>query len=329
MVNQSSISMDKLLIILGPTATGKTDLALTLAKKFNGELVSADSRQVYKNLDIGTGKLPGKEVKFKKRDRYWEMDGIKVWMYDLIDPKTQYTVKDYVESANQIIEDIHQCGKLPIIVGGTGFYIKGLLEGFASLAIPIDENLRGELQKLSLVELQQKLQSLSPTKWESLNKSDKQNPRRLLRSIEIFNMYPYRKTSIKLKVKSKNWDVLKIGLSAPRSVLYQRISQRLLARIKQGMIKEGENLYQQGLTLSRMKELGLEYGMMADLLNGEISQEQFTNKLQIKIRQYAKRQITWFQKDLDIKWFDITQPLFFQEVENLINFWYYPRGDKK
>ncbi|KKR80473.1 MAG: tRNA dimethylallyltransferase [Candidatus Daviesbacteria bacterium GW2011_GWA1_41_61] len=319
----------KLLVILGPTATGKTDLALSLAKKFSGELISADSRQVYKGLDIGTGKLPGREVEVKRGDGFWEMDGTKVWMYDVVNPKQQFTVKDYVLQAGKIVEDVIKRGRLPIVVGGTGFYVKGLLEGFASLDIPMDENLRGELQKLSLKELQQKLQSLSPTKWASLNQSDKKNPRRILRSIEIIYTYPYRKTNKKLKIKSKKWNMLKIGLTAPRPVLYERIDLRLLSRIQQGLIEEGENLHEKGLSLQRMKELGLEYGMMADLLSGVLSNEQFTTQLQTKIHQYAKRQMTWFQKEPDIHWFDITTLTYHEKVENLVDSWYYPGDDKK
>lgn len=322
--------MDQLLVILGPTAIGKTDIALLLAKKLNGELISADSRQVYKGLDIGTGKEPGKSshrLRIKKGEGWWEIGGVKVWLYDVVSPQVQYTVYDYVQNAGKVIEDIHKRGKLPIIVGGTGFYIKGLLEGFEYLNVPIDQKLRGELQKFSLAELQEKLQLLSPIKWKSLNQSDKKNPRRLLRSIEIISMNPYINKNQNLKIKDQKWDILKIGLSAPRPVLYQRINQRVYSRVEQGMMKEGEGLHQTGLTLPRMKELGLEYGMLADLLSGKINQEQFIRQLQVKIHHYAKRQLTWFKKDTEIHWFDITEPEYYQKVESLVDSWYYPIGD--
>lgn len=173
--------MKKLLVILGPTATGKTDLALNLAKKFNGELMSCDSRQVYKGLDIGTGKLPGKEVSSRGRwasgpkrgEGFWEMGGIKVWMYDVAGPKTHYTVYDYNKRARKVIEDIIKRDKLPIIVGGTGLYLRALLEGLPNLKIPTDNKLRGKLEKLSLDELQKRLKSLSPAAFQKLTDSDK------------------------------------------------------------------------------------------------------------------------------------------------------------
>ena len=185
--------MKKLLVILGPTATGKTDLALYLAKKFNGELVSCDSRQIYGGLDIGTGKMPSNSTYEVKRIRpcrsndigYWEIDGIKIWMYDVVSPKKQYSVADYVKDADRVIGEIRAKGKLPIIVGGTGLYLKAIFEGLPNLAIPVDKKLRNRLAKLSKAELQEKLKKVSPEKWESLNQSDRENSRRLIRAIEL------------------------------------------------------------------------------------------------------------------------------------------------
>lgn len=314
--------MQKLLVVLGLTATGKTDLALSLAKKYNGELISADSRQVYKGLDIGTGKLPGKEVSVKKGEGYWEMEGIKVWMYDVVDPKVQYTVKDYVCRAEKVIEDILKRGKLPIIVGGTGLYLKALLEGLPNLAIPVDEKLRGELQKMSRVQLQRKLQSLSPAAWEKLNLSDRQNPRRLLRSIELVIMNPNIKTSQEVKVKRKKYDLLKIGLTSPRPLTYDRINRRLAARINTGMIEEAERLQREGVNLQRMKDLGLEYGALADLLAEKITKEQLVTVLSTKIHQFAKRQETWFKKEKNIHWFDVSQEGWVDKVEKTVQLWY-------
>jgi tRNA dimethylallyltransferase len=313
--------MNKLLVILGPTATGKTDLALDLAKKFNGELVAADSRQVYKGLDLGTGKLPGVEAEVKKGDGFWEINGIKIWMYDVADPKEQFTVKDYTEQASRVVDEINKQGKLPIVVGGTGFYIQALLEGLPNLAVPTDEKLRGELQKLSLEELQKKLQSLSPTRWEKLNSSDRQNPRRLLRSIELTFMNPYRNTIKKSKVLSQKYEILKIGLTAPRQVLYDKIDRRLVLRTNQGMIEEAKSLLAEGVTLTRMKELGLEYGVLSDLLAGEINEDQFVKILGTKIHHFAKRQLTWFKKEQDINWFDITTPNYQSKVEKMVGSW--------
>ncbi|MDO8499015.1 MAG: tRNA (adenosine(37)-N6)-dimethylallyltransferase MiaA [bacterium] len=329
--------MKKVLVVLGPTAIGKTDLALKLAKKFDGELISCDSRQVYQGLDIGTGKMPSQNSKIKSQ-RYklkvqklksrWVINGISIWMYDVADPQVRYTVADYVKEAEKVIGNIIKKGKIPIIVGGTGLYLKALLEGLPNLSIPMDYQLRGELEKLSLEELQQIIQLLSPTGWKKLNDSDRKNPRRLLRSIELILMNPYIQSIKNLKFKIKNYNLLKIGLTVPRQVLKQRINLRLISRINQGLIEEGERLLKEGVTLKRMRELGLEYGMLAELLGGEISQKQFLEQLSVKISQYAKRQMTWFKKEKDVFWFDITKGNFSQEVEKIIQSWYDQADDK-
>ncbi len=315
--------MDKLLIILGPTSTGKTDLGMSLAKKINGEIISCDSRQVYTGLDIGTGKLPSEEVLVQKSKGSWDLDGVKVWLYDLVDPKLQqFTVKDYIEIAEKKIEDIFNRGKIPIIVGGSGLYLKGLLEGIPNLEIPLDKKLRKKLDKLSLKELQIKLQSLSVKVWEKLNSSDRQNSRRLFRAIELVMMNPYAQEIQNSKLKSENYQILKIGLKAPREILNQRIDLRVLSRISQGMVKEAKNLYKKGLTFKRMKQLGLEYGVLADYLRGHINKEELIKRLKLKIHQYAKRQMTWFKKEKDVSWFDISEPGFVNNVERLVIDWY-------
>lgn len=316
----------KILIILGPTSTGKTDLALSLAKKFNGELVSCDSRQVYKGLDIGTGKMPSamSNVKYQisnliKQKGFWEINGVKIWMLDVVEPKRQYTVADYVSDAGKVISRIIKRDKLPIIVGGTGFYLKAFLEGLPSLGLPVDEKLRGKLEKLSLIELQRRLQKLSKEKWEKMNSSDRQNPRRLIRAIEIA-MNPNKVQGSKLKVQS----FLKIGLTAPRKVLYQRSDRRVIERIKQGMIEEAKQLHKGGLTFKRMKQLGLEYGILADYLMGKIKDKKELIKiLQLKIHGYIKRQLTWFKKEKNVVWFDVTNKDFLEKVEGLISKWYH------
>lgn len=317
--------MNKLLVILGPTATGKTDLGLFLAKKFNGELVSCDSRQVYKGLDIGTGKLPNSTYEVKRtrpRRSVWEIDGVRVWMYDVVDPKVQYTVADYVKDAQEVISTITKRGKLPIIVGGTGLYLKALLDGLPNLAIPVDQSLRRELSKLTLTKLQKKLQLLSSTKWKRMNQSDRQNKRRLLRSIELILMNPYISTKKRTGLANK-FNILKIGLTAPRKVLYRNADLRILTRLDQGMIKEAKNLHQRGLPLTRMKELGLEYGVLANYLQGKIETEQdLISILKGKIHGFLRRQLIWFKKEKGINWFDITERKFYQRVENIISKWY-------
>lgn len=321
----------KILVILGPTATGKTDLALDLAQKFNGELISCDSRQVYVGLDIGTGKLPSgkwkiEDGRWKKEKGYWEMDGIKIWMYDVCDPKIQFTVKDYVDQASIILEDILKRGKLPIIVGGTGLYLKALLEGLPNLAIPVDERLREELKKLSLEELQMRLQVLSLTKWKNLNESDQKNPRRLIRAIEIVSTNHTSEESLRATIRGGS-KTLKIGLTAPQDLLKKRIFDRLLTRLNQGLTPEARWLHKQGLSYKRMKELGLEYGILADLLQKKINKDRFVQILGTKICQYAKRQRAWFKKEKDIIWFDISDKEMPAKVEKRLASWYHSTYD--
>lgn len=330
------MSLDKrqLLVILGPTATGKTDLALSLAKKFNGELVSCDSRQVYTGLDIGTGKLPNGKWKTedgrrRKGKRFWWLDGVKVWMYDVLDPKIQYTVADYVKEAGRVIREIRERGKLPIIVGGTGLYLKALSDGLPNLTIPLDPKLRGKLEKLSLQQLQERLQELSPDKWEEMNTSDRQNPRRLIRAIEISSVRTPPRCD---EITPRRWKgILKIGLTTPRNILYQRADQGVVDRIGQGMIEELKTLHKNGLSLKRMRQLGLEYGVLADFLQGRIKAEnELIRIMQSKIHGFIRRQLTWFKKEKDVLWFDISEENYVEKIVNHITKWYdkrYVMGD--
>lgn len=324
---------------MGPTATGKTDLALILAKKYNGELVACDSRQVYVGLDIGTGKLPSKTETSSEILRYaeyagqndegtisgyWIIDGVKIWLYDVVDPKTQYTVADYVKEATRVINDITKRGKLPIIVGGTGLYLEALLQGLSNLSVPIDQKLRKELAKMSVGELQEKLQFLSPGQLEALNESDRQNPRRLIRKIELSSiqpMNPYMGRSQFSSGLEKNFNVLKIGLTAPREVLYKNIDLRVLSRLNQGMIQEAEELHSNGLTLERMRQLGLEYGVLADFLEGHLSKDEMITVMQGKIHDYLRRQQTWFKKENNVHWVDISDQDYMKQVEKLLIKW--------
>lgn len=320
--------MKKLLVILGPTSTGKTDLALNLAKKFSGVLVSCDSRQVYIGLDIGTGKYPNEDLDIKRGRKFWEIKGIKVWMYDVVSPKKNYTVADYVRDAAKVIHYIANRSKLPIVVGGTGLYLKALLYGLSNLSIPIDQKLRQRLNKLSIIKLQERLKRLSPKKWQSLNHSDRQNPRRLIRAIELetskrdlgnFN-------NLENQGLAKDFDIFKIGMIASRDILYQRSDERVISRINQGMIEEAERLKKEGLSLKRMKQLGLEYGVLANYLDGKIKQVQGDQGLirimQSKIHGFVRRQLTWFKKEKNVNWFDITKSDTLSKVEKLVGIWY-------
>lgn len=318
--------MNRVLVILGPTATGKTDLGLDLARKFNGEIIACDSRQVYKYLDIGTGKLPGKfdANELIKGDNFWAFNGIKIWMYDVVEPQIQFTASDYVSRSRAILDEILKQNKLPIIVGGTGFYLQALLEGFIGLEIPPNRELRESLEKKELNEIQLMARQKVPERWSKLNDSDRKNKRRLIRIIEI-SMYPYiRDNSNNVTKISDKLDLLKIGLTAPLPYLYQRIDLRIDSWMIQGFIEEGEMLLAKGLSTDRMNELGLEYRYLGKYLSGELNKEDFIRELKIKNHQYAKRQITWFKRDNNICWFDITENNYQERVAKAVESWYHP-----
>lgn len=314
---------DKILVILGPTAVGKTDLAVKLAKKFGGELIAADSRQVYCGLDIGTGKYsPGD--KFKKFSGKWLLNDVAILGYDLIEPGKQFTAADFAKFFWKTVPKIWAKNKLPILVGGTGFYIKAALSGFETLGIPLNLKLRKELGKFSVAKLFQKLLKIDPKKANSLFPSDKRNSRRLIRAIEVATylknhpqfvlMYPY--------IGKSEIDVLKIGLNCPRKVLYYRIDQRVDERIELGLIDEVKKLLKKGIKADRLKEFGLEYRFLTQFVLVELKKEEAISELKFAIHDFSRRQLTWFKKEKDIFWFDITDKNYYQEVEKMVGKWY-------
>lgn len=275
----------KLLVILGSTASGKSNLAVELAKKFNGEVISVDSRQVYKDLDIGTGKITKKE-----------MQNITHHLLDVVSPKTRFDVAKYKKLADRAIEKIVKKGKLPILCGGTGLYIDSIVKNIEYPDIPQNLKLRAQLEKKSVGELFLKLKKLDPKRSENI---DPFNKRRLIRALEIIKATG--KTVGALEEKPK-YEVLFIGIKRSPEELKKLIHKRLLARIKQGMIAEAKQLHKSGLSYKRMEELGLEYRYLSLFLQGKITKENMTSELNIKIGQYAKRQMTWFKKNTEIHW---------------------------
>lgn len=277
----------KVLVILGPTATGKSSLAIKLAKKFNGEIISADSRQVYKGLDIGTGKVTPKEMR-----------GVRHHLLDVASPKEIFTVAEYQKLANRAIEKILSSGKLPIICGGTGLYIDSIVSGKTFPEVPPNLVLRKQLEKKSTSQLFALLKKLDPRRAKEI---DANNPRRLIRAIEIA-----KKLGSVPRLEAQppsQYKVLKIGLNLPADKLKKKIAIRLFARIREGMIGEAKRLHQNGLSWKRMNSLGLEYRYLAKYLNSKISKEEMTTRLQNEIWHYAKRQMTWFKRDKNVKWF--------------------------
>lgn len=298
------------LVIYGPTVTGKTDLALKLAQKFNGELISADSRQVYKLLDIGTGKV-GINSKVKKRSNVWIVDGVKIYGFDLVDPGENFSVSQFYKFGSDQIAAVHSENKLPIVVGGTGYYIKSLIKPFDSLGIPPNLTLRNKLEKFSKEDLFLHLKKINPKKAESLNNSDKNNPRRLIRAIEIagFNKKPIGK-------KHLNYQM--IGLSADNKYLYNRANIWLETRLRNGLIEEVENLIKKGISPKWLESLGLEYRWLTKHLTGEITYDTAISRLQGDIHGLIRRQKTFFLQFPQIKLFDIQKKGYQKEIFDLV-----------
>ena len=272
----------KIIVVCGPTATGKSDKAVEIALEKNGEIISADSRQVYKDLDIGSGKITQEEMK-----------DVPHYLIDVADPKKIFSIDDFIKQGKKAIKEILNEGKIPIICGGTGFYIDGLIHNIDLPKVPPNEALRKKLESYSLEDLQNKLQELDPERFETI---DIQNPIRVIRAIEIATELG------KVPVLERNspYEIEWVYLDFPDEILKERIYKRLITRLKNGMLDEAKRLYEQGVSYERMKQLGLEYRYQAMHLLGEITHEEMIEQLNTKIWQFAKRQRTWFKKYMKI-----------------------------
>ncbi len=285
--------MQKVIVILGQTATGKSDLAVKFARRnggIYGEIISADSRQVYKGLDIGSGKITKKEMR-----------GIPHYLLDVANPKNRFTVVQFKELAEKKIEEILARKKVPIICGGTGFYIDAVVKGIILPEVPPNLKLRKDLEKKSAPELFKILQKLDSRRAKDI---DPHNKVRLIRAMEIvksLGKVPHLEASL------PSYEFIKIGLYLPPDKLKKKIEKRLLVRIKIGMLKEAQKLHKAGLSWKRMEELGLEYRYMALYLQKKITKQEMLEKINTESYKYAQRQMTWFKRDKEIKWFDASK----------------------
>jgi len=318
--------MEKILVICGQTGVGKTSLALTLAKKYQGEILSADSRQVYKDLDIGTGKDLPKSAQYKKGFwgslGYYLADGIRIWGYDLASPNKPFSVSDYLKNAEKIASGIHKRDHLLILVGGTGFYIKGFIDGINTADIPKNNKLRKSLVNKTIEELYDILARTDPIRAGGLNSSDRKNPRRLIRAIEV----ALWKTQVKNKQKQpklrKYKDVLFVGLLAPKEKLKERIDKRIKERIDRGIIEEIRALVKKKISWGSQAMESIGYKEFKDYFKGNATLDQVIGKWKVDEMHYTKRQLTWFKKDKRITWFDISESKWKKDVEELVKKWY-------
>ena len=310
---------------MGPNASGKSALAIKIAKKLNGEIVSADSRQVYRGLDIGSGKVTKRE-----------MAGIPHHMLDVCSPRRTYTVADYKQQAEKIIDNILKRNKLPILVGGSGQYIDAITKGLIVPEVPPNTLLRHKLSKLTndstssslrqgyagrarLRETGKLYQILLKLDSKRAQNIDKHNPRRLIRAIEVATaLGKVPKIVTKLK-----YQPVVIGIKLPTAKLKERISVRLFARIRRGMIDEVKKLHAHGLSWKRLYDMGLEYRSVTEHLLGKISRSELKQKIFTGNFKYAKRQMTWFKRDLHITWLTVSQvnhpnPSLFLQIRSLL-----------
>ena len=295
----------KVIVICGPTASGKTNLSIELAKQINGEIVSADSMQIYKDMNIGTAK-PTKE----------EMQGIKHYLLDFVSPEERYSVAQYKQDAKNAIKEILLKGKTPIVVGGTGLYVDSLIYEIEYNDIKIDENYRKELEKIieeeGLQKLYKKALNIDPVAMQKISENDK---KRIMRVLEIYHSTGKTKTEQELESRKNpvEYDYKLFAINWDREILYQRINKRVDIMIEQGLIEEVKNI------LGKYKKFptamqGLGYKEVVQYINGVYTKEEMIEKVKMETRRYAKRQLTWFRKNKNTTWLDGTN-----DVQNNIN----------
>lgn len=277
---------NRVIAVVGATASGKTSYAIKLAKKINGEIISADSRLVYKGMDIGTAK-----------PTIDEMQEIPHYMIDVVEPEYNYSVGLYVKEAKKHITDIISRGKVPIVVGGTGLYFRVLLENYDLPDVKPDYELRKELSSYSYEELLEMLTKLDEKAANSVEKNDK---KKLIRYIEIIKLAG-KPLDLVRGVKEKEFNVEWVGLNFPREILYDRINKRVDLMIEQGLIDETKKLLQKHGRISNITDT-IGYREVLSYLDGELSLDEAKDKLKQNTRNYAKRQLTWFRKNEQINW---------------------------
>lgn len=294
-----TVNKKPLLIILGPTAVGKTKVSIEIAKKLSGEIISADSMQIYKYMDIGTAKI--KKI---------EMENIPHYMIDIVYPDEKFTVANYKTTATKYIEDIHNRGKLPIIVGGTGFYINSLIYKLDFIKVPPNFNLRKEYENLvnkyGNEYLFTKLKEVDPKSAKRVHQND---TKRVIRALEVFHetgkpMSHYYKG---FRRPNNKYNLIIIGLNRERKELYSRVNKRVDLMIEEGLIDEVKMLLEMGYNKDLNSMKGIGYKEIIKYLEGELSLEEAIELLKRNTRRYAKRQLTWFRRNKKIRWININE----------------------
>lgn len=308
--------MEKVLVIVGPTAVGKTALSVELAKKFHGEIISGDSLQVYKKLDIGTAKI-----------KTSEMEGIPHHLIDVIEPNETYSVADFQKAGRKLITEITERGRLPMIVGGTGLYIQSLLYDFKLGAkeesvTAVRKKYEELAETLSKKELWEYLKTKDPLAAEKIHWN---NQRKVIRALEVFEVTGYSITTPQ-EEPARLYDYCMIGLNTERALLYQRINQRVDSMLEEGLLEEARFVYELGEVQASQ---GIGYKEFYPYFKGEESLENVVEQLKMNSRRYAKRQLTWFRNRLDAHWFDLlAESSSMEQIDQLIRTWLEEKDDK-
>jgi tRNA dimethylallyltransferase len=286
----------KLLVLIGPTAVGKTKLSIELAKKYNAEIISGDSMQIYKGMDIGTAKITSEE-----------MEGISHHLLDIKSPNEGFSVAEFQQLVRERITDIHNRGKLPMLVGGTGLYIQSVIFDYHFSENSADEQLRKELEEKACVfgneYVHNMLKEIDP---ESAERIHPNNIRRVIRAIEVYRLTGKTAGQTQeVQDVEPLYDVALIGLTMDRDKLYERINLRVDIMLKNGLIEEVKELYHSGLRdVQSIQAIG--YKELYDYLDGKTTFEEAINHLKQNSRRYAKRQLTWFRNKMEVTWFDMS-----------------------
>jgi len=286
----------KIIVIIGPTASGKTDLSIKLANKFDGEIIAADSKTIYREMNIGTAK-PEKDNNYDSQK--YIVEGILHWGIDIINPNENFSVADFKNYADSKIEEIIQRGKTPIIVGGTGLYIQAIVDNLSFTKVEANYKLRDELEKLSIEDLVKRLGKIDK---EALEVLDLMNKRRVIRAVEIVEVSGKKFKSQQNRGESR-YEVLIFGIHTQREILYKRIEMRVDNMIEEELVDEVRRLKDKyGCKINAMTGIG--YRQICAFLEGKMTLEDAIELLKRDTRRYAKRQITWFKRDNRINWID-------------------------
>ncbi|MGG3889929.1 tRNA (adenosine(37)-N6)-dimethylallyltransferase MiaA [Metabacillus fastidiosus] len=298
----------ELVVLIGPTAVGKTKLSIDLAHKLNAEIISGDSMQIYRRMDIGTAKITTEE-----------MEGIPHHLIDIKDPDESFSVAEFQEIVRPLIDEIHARNKIPMIVGGTGLYIQSVVYDYQFADIPQDVAYRLEMEQFleqnGVDLLHVKLQEVDPAAAERIHKN---NSRRVIRALEIYHCTGLTMTEyIEKQEQEQLYNASIIGLTMDRDVLYERINKRVDIMVEQGIIHEVKQLYDDGIKdCQSIQAIG--YKEFYDYFDGRVTLEEAVHNLKQNSRRYAKRQLTWFRNKMDVTWFEMTPPLQYEEKLNEI-----------